>query len=256
MLLLTKEELKETLKKYKTKSCTYGLCRNNGELFYVGVGIRNRVFQHDMEFEFKASSNRHKTNITKKERTFGGILYILFMVNKNRQICLNIEKALIEKYGRIDNATGCLTNLTNGGEIGPTGAIVSDSTRKKQSEVVQRRITEISSQQRMHWLSMSEADKSLRISNMHSTHGTPEYLAKLSKAQLKKWEDPLYKERLSGIQKIAQTLIASDHSRRTTEYWAKSENKAHRLEQNRLRRLKKSAVLVTPISNEQVAAPE
>ena len=40
------------------------------------------------------------------------------------------EVALIVQYGRIDNGTGCLRNLTDGGE-GPSGAIASPKTKAK-----------------------------------------------------------------------------------------------------------------------------
>ncbi len=42
------------------------------------------------------------------------------------------EKRLIAQYGRIDNGTGCLRNLTDGGE-GQCGAICSPNTREKLS---------------------------------------------------------------------------------------------------------------------------
>jgi hypothetical protein len=41
-----------------------------------------------------------------------------------------LEVSLIAKHGRIDNSTGCLRNLTDGGE-GPSGAIASPKTRAK-----------------------------------------------------------------------------------------------------------------------------
>lgn len=133
MLLLTKTKLNKILNKDVSKSYTYGLCRGSGELFYIGVGIRRRVFAHTYTSELTKSGNRLKTNITKKELEAGGLRYVLFCVNKDREVCLSLEKELIQHFGRLDLGTGSLANLTAGGEIGVTGVVVSQETREKLS---------------------------------------------------------------------------------------------------------------------------
>jgi hypothetical protein len=166
-----------------------------------------------------------------------------------------VEKDLIRKFGRSDIQTGSLTNLTNGGEIGANGVVVSAETRLKLSEKVQERVEVIREQQRERWKILTEDEKLQRILNMTRGSGTPEHLAKLSKAQLKKWSNPEYKKRLSKIQVTAQGALAEDHRRRTTAYWANPENKEKRLEQNRLRRAAKlSNPVLSPIE-ERVAVP-
>jgi hypothetical protein len=49
-----------------------------------------------------------------------------------------LETSLIAKHGRIDKGTGCLRNLTDGGE-GPSGAIASPQTRARHVEIGKQR---------------------------------------------------------------------------------------------------------------------
>jgi hypothetical protein len=67
MLLLTKDKLNQILKQNRGKSYTYGLCRGSGDLFYVGVGIRQRVLNHTYEHELNRGGNKHKISIIKRK---------------------------------------------------------------------------------------------------------------------------------------------------------------------------------------------
>jgi hypothetical protein len=59
--------------------------------------------------------------------------FIFYSKNLTEDEAFELEKELIKKYGRKDNGTGILRNLTDGGE-GPSGAIVKDETKIKLSE--------------------------------------------------------------------------------------------------------------------------
>jgi hypothetical protein len=75
------------------------------KIFYIGIGRKKRAFNKDCR------SNYWK-NIVDKANYKVEILY----ENLNWQEACNIEINLIKKYGRVNNNTGILCNLTDGGE--------------------------------------------------------------------------------------------------------------------------------------------
>jgi hypothetical protein len=79
---------------------TYLYLRDNGTPYYVGKGTRNRAFV--------GQGHRCKLPADKN--------FILIQEHPSEQAALEAEKFLIQYYGRIDLATGCLANLTDGGE--------------------------------------------------------------------------------------------------------------------------------------------
>lgn len=96
-----------------------------GKCFYVGKGKSNRYKIH---FYFQ-DNNKLKQRIIRK------------ILNKNEKVIINIsykskeEKIIIEKeielikfYGRRNNKTGILTNLTDGGE-GTSGKFHTEKTK-------------------------------------------------------------------------------------------------------------------------------
>ena len=239
MIRLSKDKCRLITKQDKTKSYTYGLCRSNGELFYVGVGIRNRVFNHAADFELSNGNNRLKTNIIKKEQALGGISYILFTLHKDRLVCLDLEKKIISKFGRVDLGTGSLANLTDGGEIGPSGATATPETREKLSKVRREYREATSIKQKELWQLLSEEDKQKRISNMRSKVGTPEVSVKLTKKLLERWSDPEYRKRLSATAKVTQARRAEGTREMMLLKWADPVFREDMLERRRLARIKK-----------------
>ncbi len=102
--------------------------------FYVGKGKGLRCLDH-----FKSepgNKNRHKKNTIQKFIKMGKPIpiKIVFTSNKEEE-ALNYEKNLISLYGRVDNKTGILTNLTDGGE-GVSGRTFSPVDRAKISKRV------------------------------------------------------------------------------------------------------------------------
>ena len=95
---------------------SYLWLRVDGSPYYAGKGFGNRAYRG-------AAHNVH----CPKDR-----IRILVFPMLNEAEAFESEIALIELFGRKDLGTGCLRNLTSGGE-GRSGAVVSDETRQKQS---------------------------------------------------------------------------------------------------------------------------
>lgn len=98
--------------------------KTNGEVFYVGKGHGNRAF------DTKNGRNRHWKNIVRKH----GLCVEFIQCGLRELYAFELEKTLIEMYGRIDNGTGILCNMTDGGD-GASGCIRSEETRAKVSAV-------------------------------------------------------------------------------------------------------------------------
>ena len=93
----------------------YLYLREDETPYYVGKGKGNRAFS-------KSGRSVHlpldKTKI------------IFYSKNLTEDEAFKLEKELIKKYGRKDNGTGILTNLTDGGE-GISGQIHSEESKNK-----------------------------------------------------------------------------------------------------------------------------
>lgn len=106
----------------------YGLYKpdKKEQLFYIGKGQNGRMYDHRKEAKLLI-------NTTKKRSLKIKVIHCLWRLGLdfNEQIIYDklteqkafvFEKELIKKHGRIDLKTGCLSNLTDGGE-GPAGQI-------------------------------------------------------------------------------------------------------------------------------------
>lgn len=110
---------------------------NGEECFYIGVGDIRRPYK-------KNSRNPHcknKRDKAERENTFQ--IKILFN-NLTQSEAHEIEVQLIQQYGRIDLGTGCLTNMTDGGE-----GLVSPS--KETREKISSKQKGISCPSRNYW---------------------------------------------------------------------------------------------------------
>lgn len=79
------------------------------ECFYVGIGNRQRPYT-------KNSRNKHCLNKRNKAERIGTFKIEIFATGLSHQEACNLECILIQQYGRRDLGTGCLTNMTDGGE--------------------------------------------------------------------------------------------------------------------------------------------
>lgn len=90
--------------------------RTNGIPYYVGKGKGNRGF----------TSKAHRVKRPPYDEN------IIVQEYESEKDAFEAEAFFISYYGRVDLGTGCLANLTYGGD-GSSGTVVSLETRKKQS---------------------------------------------------------------------------------------------------------------------------
>ena len=120
--------------------------------FYVGKGSNGRFNSHRQEAEkllYKPGRKSIKINIIHS-------LWIdrmdfeedIIFNNLTEQEAFELEIEAIAAYGRINNETGCLANLTNGGD-GFSGGIISEETRQNISNAQKGRKHTIESRKKM-----------------------------------------------------------------------------------------------------------
>ena len=112
--------------------------------YYIGKGSGNR---------YKEYHGGHITVPTDPKR-------IVFMEKNLTELgALALERRYIRWYGRQNNFTGILKNLTDGGE-GASGAIVNEETRKKMSKSQKNRPPETEETKRKKSISASGVNNS------------------------------------------------------------------------------------------------
>lgn len=108
----------------------------NNQPFYVGKGKGRRYKQHLQNSKsdlYYKETNKLKINKIRKILKLGLEPLIEIHQTECEESSFRLEMDLIKKYGRIDNKTGILTNLTDGGE-GQSGWKPDDAYREKMSE--------------------------------------------------------------------------------------------------------------------------
>lgn len=75
------------------------------EVFYIGIGNSSRPYK-------KSGRTRYWKNIVNKHNYYVEIL----QKNLSWDTACELEKLLIQEYGRRDLGTGCLVNMTDGGD--------------------------------------------------------------------------------------------------------------------------------------------
>jgi hypothetical protein len=136
------------------KYVVYGHYDDSGECFYVGIGNspRSRKFTQRSEF-WRRHTNKHcvsgkpEVKIWHKELTW--------------EQAKEHERFWISIYGRRNNRTGCLVNLTDGGE-GIVGFKHAEGFKQKMSEL--RKGIKMSEETRRR---MSDGNKGKKFSETH-----------------------------------------------------------------------------------------
>lgn len=184
----------------RSSASEYG---ETGTTYYIGKG------KHRRGFYARAFDKRHNIHIP-KDKSDVVILADSLSDNDARQA----EMLLIFLHGRIDRGTGCLRNLTDGGE-GCEGRIVTQKFRDRMSEVhkgktgapwtEERRIAASirMSGENNPFYGQTHSEESLeKMSKSHKGwKPSPEIIAKTTAARMSSpiWEESVRKSALSRV---------------------------------------------------------
>ena len=147
----------------------YQYLREDMTPYYVGKGCKNRAY-----------SKAHNVNLPPKDR--------IKFVKKNltEQEAFDLETELIAKYGRKNNGTGILRNLTDGGE-GRSGFAHYESTKQKIREKRALQITTQETREKMSKARVGQVrSKETREKMAKAATGrkkSPEEIAKIREAR-------------------------------------------------------------------------
>lgn len=107
----------------------YQHLKPNGEVFYIGIGKSKKraLSKHNRSKYWLNIVNKYdyEVRILKSDLSWG-------------EAC-ELERILISWYGRLDLETGCLVNMTDGGE-GSLNCKFSEDTLKKKSEIMKGKL--------------------------------------------------------------------------------------------------------------------
>jgi hypothetical protein len=165
-----------------------------GTPYYVGKGSGKRAFIKDKHHHFPPQNSQ----------------CILIQEWPSEGDAYEAEKFLISFYGRIDNGTGCLRNLTDGGENPPKvswlGRKHSPETVEKIREILKNRPAEINAKIRQTILSkpfhpaMWRALEKMQAAKKGVPH-TDLHKSRISIAHLGKPKSPEHRQHLSEAAK-------------------------------------------------------
>jgi hypothetical protein len=173
----------------RTRDSTNG---KSGTPYYIGKGCGDRAY----DSHHRVGPPKDRTNI------------IFLGWNLLEDHAFEAEKHFIRYYGRIDSGTGCLGNLTDGGE-GSSGWVMSAESRRKHSERLRgRTITE------EHRRKISESKKGKKRSAYSNEHRrklseagrrripSSETRRKLSESSKAMWQEPDVRRKMTAAFKL------------------------------------------------------
>jgi len=156
----------------------YAYLRQDGSPYYIGKGKGNRAWK------------KHRGHNPPKDKS----RIIIWESNLTEAEAFALEKTLIWWFGRKDNKTGILKNLTDGGE-GPSGHIHTPETRAKMSKAQTGKTPSPETKAKI-----SAAMTGKMTGEKHHMYGktpSPETKAKLSAANTGQKKSPETKAKLS-----------------------------------------------------------
>lgn len=101
-------------KKVPREHYVYQYNREDGSPYYIGKGKKKRAFDSHGKIPVPIDKSR----------------IVFLVINLTDDEAMIEERRLIAFYGRKDNGTGILRNMTNGGD-GPEGMVMSEATKRK-----------------------------------------------------------------------------------------------------------------------------
>ena len=107
----------------------YKITYQNGKPFYIGKGQNCRYKSH-----FKNGNTKLKKFIKQKLKS-QSLRVVIIKDNLTEDKAFDLERRLIDRYGRKDNNTGVLYNRTSGGQ-GPSGVVYAEGRNRKISETL------------------------------------------------------------------------------------------------------------------------
>lgn len=187
----------------------YLYLREDNTPYYVGKGRGDRAF--------KKYGRRMKPPSDKSKIVF-------HTKNLTEEKAFELEKKLIAEYGRKDNGTGILRNLTDGGE-GMSGHIFSDEWKKNQSDAMKVIMNkpEVKDKHRMAMkevLSKPEV-KAKMSAAAKEVHSRPEVKAKRYAAIKKTLSKPEVKAKISQNNGMKRPEVKAKISAARKEYYRK-----------------------------------
>ena len=186
-----------------------------GSFYYIGKGMGNR-----------ARDNHRHIPVPKDPKRI-----VKIAENLTEEDAFSLEKSQIKEYGRIDNGTGCLRNLTDGGE-GPSGykfteeqCAKNSAARKKYYEDPESRAKQSAALKKYYEDPESRAKQSATLKKYFED---PEARAKQSATLKKYFEDPEARAKNSATQKIVRGTPESRAKNSATlkKYWENPEARA------------------------------
>ena len=105
---------------------------DNNYIFYIGKGTTDDRKRTEYSYYSRANESRGRSKWWLKIVKKAGYRVDIMLESDNEVEILNKEIEFIKLYGRLNNNTGSLVNLTDGGE-GGSGKICSEETRLKHS---------------------------------------------------------------------------------------------------------------------------
>lgn len=143
--------------------------------FYIGIGGKE-ADKGEYYYRAKRTSNRNKIWNDVYKGCMGNICVDIVLESNSWAFIKEKEKEFISLYGRKNNNTGILANMTDGGD-GSVGAIYTQERRKKQSDAIKNSPNNLKGKK----LPKSWVDKirNAKIGKLNPCYGkTPKHIAK------------------------------------------------------------------------------
>jgi len=178
---------------------------DKNEPFYIGIGTKPNKRYGVISTEYRRAFEKDRSNLWKKiyNKTEEKYEVEILLESDDYEFIKQKEIEFIALYGRINNKTGILANLTDGGE-GVLGYIMSEESKKKMGKA--------KSGENCHWFGKAKTQEerdaiSARNSGenhpMFGTKHTQAHRDKISKSNMGKKHTPQALENMREAQKNA-----------------------------------------------------